>query len=54
MASLANEQAHARFQAEKRIAIAPGAGHLFEEPDRLDQVILLARDWFVRHLGRVS
>lgn len=49
-----NEQAHARLQSEKRIAIVPGAGHLFEEPGTLDQVILLARDWFVRHFGSAS
>ena len=46
-----NERAHARLEADKQIAIVPGAGHLFEEPGTLDQVILLARDWFVRHLG---
>jgi hypothetical protein len=29
----------------------PGATHLFEEPGALDQVAVLARDWFLRHLG---
>jgi putative phosphoribosyl transferase len=32
------------------LAIVPGAGHLFEEPGALDQVALLAADWFTRHL----
>ncbi|UIJ45006.1 hypothetical protein LZK98_18435 [Sphingomonas cannabina] len=32
-------------------AIVSRAGHLFEESGTLDQVILLARDWFVRNLG---
>ena len=28
----------------------PGAGHLFEEPGTLDQVVGLARAWFIPHL----
>lgn len=43
-----NEQAYALLGGEKRLEIVPGAGHLFEEPGTLDQVIVLARDWF-RH-----
>lgn len=43
-----NEQACALLGGEKRLEIVPGAGHLFEEPGTLDQVIVLARDWF-RH-----
>jgi putative phosphoribosyl transferase len=34
-----------------KIAIVPGAGHLFEKPGTLDQVVELATDWLVRHLG---
>ncbi|MCH7229850.1 dienelactone hydrolase family protein [Glycomyces sp. L485] len=34
-----------------RIAIVPGATHLFEEPGALDSVAQLARDWFNEHLG---
>ena len=33
------------------LAVVPGASHLFEEPGALDQVALLAADWFTRHLG---
>ncbi len=36
---------------ERRLAIVPGATHLFEEPGALDQVAQLARDWFRQHLG---
>jgi dienelactone hydrolase len=39
------------MQCERNMAIVPGAGHLFEEPGTLDEVVDLARDWFVEHLG---
>jgi pimeloyl-ACP methyl ester carboxylesterase len=32
------------------LAVVPGASHLFEEPGALDQVAMLAADWFTRHL----
>ncbi len=47
-----NQQAFARLSAPKQLQIVPGATHLFEEPGALDEVSRLARDWFVRHLGR--
>lgn len=31
---------------------AAGAGHRFEEPDTLDQVVADATGWFGRYLGR--
>jgi dienelactone hydrolase len=46
-----NEQALAQLTCEKRLEIVPGATHLFEEPDTLDEVVELAADWFQRHLG---
>ena len=45
-----NEDALAQLTCEKLLAIVPGAGHLFEEPGTLDQVVALARDWFVPRL----
>jgi len=45
-----NEQALAQLRCEKRLAIVPGATHLFEEPGTLDSVSRLARGWFLRHL----
>jgi putative phosphoribosyl transferase len=45
-----NEEALAQLACEKQLAIVPGAGHLFEEPGTLDQVVSLARDWFVPRL----
>ena len=45
-----NRQAAARMQCERELRIVAGATHLFEEPGTLDEVIDLARQWFVRHL----
>jgi dienelactone hydrolase len=47
-----NQQALARLAGEKELVIVPGATHLFEEPGALDEVAVLARDWFLRHLRR--
>jgi len=47
-----NEDALAQLTCEKHLVIVPGAGHLFEEPGTLDQVVVLARDWFVPRLPR--
>jgi hypothetical protein len=47
-----NRRALAQLHCEKQLVIVPGATHLFEEPGALDQVALLARDWFERHLAR--
>jgi putative phosphoribosyl transferase len=45
-----NRQAKAHLPARTRLAIIPGASHLFEEPGALDQVAQLARLWFERWL----
>lgn len=45
-----NEQAARALRCERRLAIVPGATHLFEEPGTLDQVVNLAVDWFEAHL----
>lgn len=45
-----NEEAMGRMRAETRLEIVPGAGHLFEEPGKLEEVARLAADWFARHL----
>jgi putative phosphoribosyl transferase len=46
-----NEDARDAMRAETRLAIVAGATHLFEEPGTLEQVAMLARDWFLLHLG---
>ncbi|WP_432198912.1 phosphoribosyltransferase family protein [Streptomyces sp. bgisy027] len=47
-----NRLAADRMHCEHRIAVVPGATHLFEEPGTLTTVAELARDWFTAHLGR--
>ena len=49
-----NEEAMAMLRAPKRLAIVPGATHLFEEPGALEQVAQLAAEWFSRHLRRAQ
>lgn len=46
-----NAQALAPLSTEKALEIVEGATHLFEEPGTLEQVALLARQWFRRHLA---
>lgn len=41
-----NRQAYQKLNCLKKIEIIPGATHLFEEPGTLEQVALLAADWF--------
>lgn len=45
-----NQAALAELPCTKALEIVPGATHLFEEQGALDQVIELARDWFLAHL----
>lgn len=46
-----NRQAYERLPGEKELVVVPGAGHLFEEPGTLDQVLRQAVLWFRRHLA---
>jgi dienelactone hydrolase len=46
-----NRAAFAELQCEKRLAIVPGATHLFEEAGALEEVMALAGDWFADHLA---
>ncbi|HEX5634965.1 MAG TPA: alpha/beta family hydrolase, partial [Gemmatimonadales bacterium] len=45
-----NRAAERRMRGTVRVAVVPGATHLFEEPGTLDEVARLARDWFAQHL----
>jgi dienelactone hydrolase len=45
-----NRVALGQLRCEKRLAIVPGATHLFEEPGALEEVAQLAREWFERRL----
>lgn len=45
-----NRDAARHLRCEHRIEIVPGAGHLFEEPGKLEVVATLAAEWFAHHL----
>jgi predicted phosphoribosyltransferase/dienelactone hydrolase len=47
-----NRIAYDRLLGIKEMVIVPGAGHLFEEPGTLDQVMDHAKRWFLRFLNR--
>lgn len=49
-----NQRAFIALTCPKKILIIPGAGHLFEEPGTLDQVIVHAANWFSVHFARHS
>ncbi|WP_200241291.1 hypothetical protein [Thiohalocapsa halophila] len=46
-----NRRATGAIPGESRLEIVPGATRLFEEAGRLDNVGLLARDWFRSHFA---
>jgi dienelactone hydrolase len=45
-----NRTADSHLTCDRRLAIVPGASHLFEEPGALEQVAALASEWFVEYL----
>lgn len=46
-----NRQALEALTCVKRLAVIPGATHLFPEPGALEQVAALASEWFLNHLA---
>lgn len=46
-----NRRAQAQLRCESRLAVVPGATHLFEEPGTLQAAAELARDWFTNHFA---
>lgn len=44
-----NRQALIQLPCEKKLELIPGATHLFEEEGALEQVAILAKDWFLQH-----
>ncbi|TXL84620.1 phosphoribosyltransferase family protein [Streptomyces sp. IB2014 016-6] len=45
-----NRAARSRLHCENRLAVVPGATHLFEETGALERVTELAGDWFTDHM----
>lgn len=46
-----NREALERLCCRKEIVIIPGATHLFDEPGTLEQVSVLAAEWFTHHFS---
>jgi putative phosphoribosyl transferase len=46
-----NREAQAMMRCEQKLAIVPGATHLFEEEGTLEEVVDLAGAWFTDHLA---
>jgi putative phosphoribosyl transferase len=46
-----NREAQRHLRCENKLAVVPGASHLFEEPGTLERAAGLARDWFTRYLA---
>jgi putative phosphoribosyl transferase len=46
-----NRRAAAQLRCEHRLAVVPGATHLFEEPGTLRAAAELAREWFTGHVA---
>jgi putative phosphoribosyl transferase len=47
-----NRQVMRQLRCVSRLDVVPAATHLFSEPGTLEQVAVLARDWFRTHLHR--
>jgi len=45
-----NREAQRRLPGPSELSVVPGATHLFEEPDALEEVSRLAGEWFEHHL----
>lgn len=45
-----NDEAYYQLICEKQIAIVKGASHLFEEKGKLEEVAILATNWFKKYL----
>jgi putative phosphoribosyl transferase len=46
-----NRQAQDKLRCKTRLVVVPGATHLFEEPGALEEVAVLACDWFLSQAG---
>ncbi len=49
-----NRRAQAMMPGECELTVVRGATHLFEEPGMLEQVALLAGEWFIDHLSHAA
>lgn len=45
-----NQRALEQLRCPKNLIVIPGATHLFEEPGALEEVAILAKEWFLHYL----
>ncbi|HET6766420.1 MAG TPA: alpha/beta hydrolase [Chitinophagaceae bacterium] len=45
-----NKEAYIQLSCEKKLEIVEGATHLFEEPGKMEEVAMLAGNWFEKYL----
>ena len=45
-----NKAAYEQLQCPRRLEVVPTAAHVFDEPVFLDELVTLARTWFLRHM----
>lgn len=45
-----NQKAYERLKCKKKLVIISGASHLFEEPNKLEDVANLSEKWFTKYL----
>lgn len=46
-----NRAARTRLRCPSALSVVPGAGHLFDEPGAMQEVVMLTLSWFLRHLA---
>lgn len=46
-----NKEAYNKLKCDKKFETIKGATHLFEEPGTLEQVAILAEQWFIKYLA---
>ncbi len=46
-----NKRSFELLTCKKELKVVPGATHLFEEPGALEEVAVMAADWFKKYLG---
>ena len=46
-----NQEAMKQLTCKKALRVVPEAGHLFEEPGKLEDVAQMSREWFEHYLA---
>lgn len=46
-----NKKALSKLHSPKQLAVIPGASHLFEEPDKLNEAAYIAVSWYQKYLA---